>query len=76
MSFVGGKTPTESKLYLFFSIFRHIEQDEVDVMCLFIYNMGGKIRRLSINEEFNYIWPKRLSFLTYGRIVHKVLIFT
>jgi hypothetical protein len=29
---VGGKAPTESKLYLFFSNLRHIEQDEVDVM--------------------------------------------
>ena len=29
---VGGKTPTEPKLYLFFSNLRHIEQDEVDVM--------------------------------------------
>jgi hypothetical protein len=28
---VGGKTPTEPKLYLFFSNLRHIEQDKVDV---------------------------------------------
>ena len=27
------ETPTEPKLYLFFSILRHIEQDEVDVVC-------------------------------------------
>jgi hypothetical protein len=33
MGVVGGKTPTESKLYLFFSNLKHIEQDEVDVMC-------------------------------------------
>ena len=29
----GGKTPTEPKLYLFFSNLRHIERDEVDVIC-------------------------------------------
>ena len=34
MGSVGGKTPTESKLYLFFSNLRHIEQDEVDVYVL------------------------------------------
>ena len=31
MGSVGGKTPTELKLYLFFSNLRYIEQDEVDV---------------------------------------------
>ena len=29
----GGKTPTEPKLYLFFSNFWCIEYDKVDVMC-------------------------------------------
>ena len=33
MGSVGGKTPTEPKLSLFFSNLGHIEQDEVDVMC-------------------------------------------
>jgi len=33
MGSVGGKTPTEPKLYLLFSNLRHIEQDEVDVVC-------------------------------------------
>jgi hypothetical protein len=33
MGSVGGKTPTEPKLYLFFSILRHAEQDEIDVVC-------------------------------------------
>ena len=42
----------------------------------FIYKLGDKIRRLSMHVAFKYIWPKGLSFLTYGRIVHKVLIFT
>ena len=34
MGSVGGKTPTELELYLFFSNIRHIEQDEVDVHML------------------------------------------
>jgi hypothetical protein len=33
MGSIGEKTPTELKLYLFFSNLRHIEQDEIDVMC-------------------------------------------
>jgi hypothetical protein len=69
MSSVGVKTPTEPKLYLFFSILRHFEQDEVDVMCLFIYYMGGKIRRLSMNVGFKYIC-KKIELLSLGRIVY------
>ena len=34
MGSVGGKTPIEPKLYLFFSNLRHFEQDEVDVINL------------------------------------------
>ena len=30
---VGGNTSTEPKFYLFISILKHIEQDEVDVVC-------------------------------------------
>jgi hypothetical protein len=33
MCSIGGKTPTEPKLYLFFSNLRHFEQDEIDGMC-------------------------------------------
>jgi hypothetical protein len=33
MGFVGGRTLTKPKLYLFLSILGHIEQDEIDVMC-------------------------------------------
>jgi hypothetical protein len=32
MGSVGGKTPTEPKLYLFFSSLKHIEYDKVDIM--------------------------------------------
>jgi hypothetical protein len=33
MGSIGEKTLTEPKLYLFFSNLRHMEQDEVDVIC-------------------------------------------
>jgi len=36
MGSVGGKIPTEPELYLFFSILRHIEQDEVNVYVLYL----------------------------------------
>jgi hypothetical protein len=46
MASVGGKTLTEPKLYLLFSNLRHIEYDQVDVICLvYSYNMGDKIGR-------------------------------
>ena len=32
---------------------------------LFNCNMGGEIRRLSMNIAFKYIWPKGLNCLTY-----------
>jgi hypothetical protein len=32
MGSVSGKTPAELKFYSFFFNFRHMEQDEVDVM--------------------------------------------
>jgi hypothetical protein len=32
MGSIGGKTPTEPKLYLLFSNLGHMEQDEVDIM--------------------------------------------
>ena len=75
MGSVGGKTPTEPKLYLFFSNLRHIKQDEVDVICLFNYDLGGKIRRLSMNAVFKFIWPKGLSFLTYRRIIYVYIMY-
>jgi hypothetical protein len=45
------------------------------LFALFNYSMGDKIKRLSMNIAFKYICTKGLSFLTYGRIVHKILIF-
>ena len=49
-----------------------MEQDGVDIMRF----VQWVVRLEDMNVVFKYIWPKRLSFLTYGRIVHKVLIFT
>jgi hypothetical protein len=56
MGFVGGKTPTEPKLYSYFSNLRHIERDKVDIMWIVhSYNMGDKIRRLTTNVAFERI---------------------
>ena len=40
MGSVGGKTPTEPKLYLFFSNLRYMKQDGVDVMCFVQFSHG------------------------------------
>ena len=42
---------------------------------VFNYNIGGKIRRLSMNVAFKYIWPKELNFLTPGRIVYLYIMY-
>ena len=55
MGFVGGITPAEPKLIyssLTLSTSNHVT---VDVMCIHSYNMGNKIRRMSINVAFEYI---------------------
>ena len=44
----------------------------VDVMCIHSYNMGDKIREMSINVAFEYICQKEWSCLTYGRTVYNV----
>ena len=53
MGSAGGKTPTEPKL--FFSSLDTSNHVIVDVMCIHSYNMGDKIRRMSINVAFEYI---------------------
>jgi hypothetical protein len=56
MGFVGGKTPIEQKLYPFFYSLRHIKYDKVDIMFIVhSYNMGDKIKRMSMNVAFEYI---------------------
>jgi hypothetical protein len=70
MDSVGGKTSTEPKIYLSFSNLRHIEQVNSMVCVLFNYNMGGKIRRLSMN-----VCQKGLNFLNNGRIVYLCIMY-
>jgi hypothetical protein len=42
---------------------------------LFNYNMGGKIRRLSMNIAFEDIWLKGLNCSTHGRIVYLYIMY-
>ena len=42
---------------------------------LFIYIMGDTIRRLSMNVEFEDIWPKGLNCLTHERIVYLYIMY-
>ena len=73
MGSVGGKTTTGPKLYLlFFSSLGTLNHVTVDVMCIHSYNMGDKIRRMSMNVLFEYIYQKEWSCLTYGRTVYNV----
>ena len=76
MGFISGKTPIEPIIYLlllyFFSILGISNHVTVDVMCIHSYNMGDKIRMMSINVAFEYICQKEWSCLTYGRIVYNV----
>ena len=59
MGFVGGKTPTEPNLYLFFSLALGTSNHViVDVMYIHSYNMGDKIRRMRMNVAFEYICQK------------------
>ena len=42
---------------------------------MFSYNMGVRIRKMSINIAFEYIWQKGLSRLTYERIVYLFIMY-
>jgi hypothetical protein len=75
MGSVGGKTPTEPKLYLLFSNLRHMDKIKLMLCILFHYNMGDKIKRLSMNVALKHIWQKRLNFLSNGRIVYLYIMY-
>jgi hypothetical protein len=48
----------------------------IRLLCaLFIYNMGDKIGRLSMNVAFKYSCQEGLNLLTYGRIVHLFMMY-
>jgi hypothetical protein len=54
MGSVGGKTPTEPKLYIFsFLALGTLNHDKVDVMCIVLSSyLGDRIRRMSMNVAF------------------------
>ena len=74
MGSVGGKTPTEP---IFYSSLTLGTWNKMKLMlcALFNCNMGGKIKRLSMNVTFKYIWPKGLNCLTYGRSVYLYIMY-
>jgi hypothetical protein len=51
MGSVGGKTPTEPKLYLLSLPLGILYHDKI-LYAFFIYNMGDKIRRMRMNVAF------------------------
>ena len=73
MGSVGGKIPTEPKLYLL--TLGTLNKRKLMLSVVFNYNIGGKIRRLSMNVAFKFIWQKRLSCLTHGRIVYLCIMY-
>ena len=70
MGSIGGKTPTEPKLIYSSLTLGTSNHVMVDVMCVHSYNMGDKIRWMSIKLAFEYICQKEWSCLTYGRTVY------
>jgi hypothetical protein len=54
MGSIGGKTPTEPKLYIFsFLALGTLNNDKIDVMCIVLSSdMGDRIRRMSMNVAF------------------------
>jgi hypothetical protein len=54
MSSVGGKTPTEPKLYIFsFLVQGTLNYNKIDVMCIVLSSyMSDIIRRMGINVVF------------------------
>ena len=58
MGSVVGKTPIESKLIYSSLTLGTSNHVMVDVMCIHSYNMGDKIRRMSIDVAFEYICQK------------------
>jgi hypothetical protein len=76
MSSVGEKIPTEPKLYLLFSLALGTSSHvTINVIGIYSYNMGDKIRRMSMNVAFEYISQKEWCCLTYGRTVHLFIMY-
>ena len=75
MGSVGGKTPTEPKLIYSSLTLGTLSMMKLMLCTLFIYIMGDKIRRLSMNVAFKFIWLKGLNCLTHGRIVYPYIMY-
>jgi hypothetical protein len=68
---VSGKHKKIEPNFIYSSLTRGTMNIVRLMLCvLFNYNMSDKIRKMSINVEFEYMWQKGLSCLTYGRIVY------
>ena len=75
MGSIGGKTPSEPKFPYSSLTLGTLNKTKLMLCDVFIYIMGDKIRRLCMNVAFKYIWQKRLSCLTYGRIVYLFILY-
>ena len=75
MGSIGGKTQHNQNFIHSSLTFGTSNKIKLMLCALFIYNMGDKIRRLCMNVAFKYIWQKRLSCLTYGRIVYLFIMY-
>ena len=75
MGSIGGKHQQNQNFIYSFLTLATLNMIRLMLFAFFNYNMGGKIRRLSMNVAFKYIWQKGLNFLTYGTIRDKVCSF-
>ena len=75
MGSVGGKTPQNQNFIHSSLVLGTWNKMKLMLCALFSYNMGGKIRRLSMNVTFKYIWPKGLNCLTHERIVQLFIMY-
>ena len=79
MGSIGGKTQHNQNFIHSSLTFGTSNKIKLMLCALFIYNMGGKIRRLSMNVAFKCIWPKRVQLLNLWKdflSLHNVSIFT
>ena len=49
--------------------------NKIKLMSCALFNIGDKIRRLSMNVTFKYIWLQRLNCLTHERIVYLYIMY-
>ena len=75
MRSAGEKTPTKPNFIYSSLTLSTLNKMKLMLSDVFNYNIGGKIRRLSMNVAFKFIWQKRLSCLTHGRIVYLCIMY-